>query len=194
VEAGIAHAARVFAVRQRHQERLRLGERLGAGLAALSPAFLLNRLSESFAGTSMVEHDRFLEGARRYRLELLGWLERRHAFRSWRWFTDDPPGRLQPWPGYLGLTPEEVEAGRVDLLFSRLSEPEVGARVRRDREAAERDPSRRLPLDGMPVFSHRGPGVLDSLRSGAAEAWGLLILNVAAALAAWTRFRRCELG
>jgi len=193
-KAGVRHAAGVFAVRQRYEERLRFGERLGAGLAALSPAFLLNRLSESFAGTSIAEHDRFLDVTRRYRLKLLGWLERRQAFQSWRWFTDDRPGGLQPWPRYLGLAPEEVEADRVHLLFSRLSEPGVGARVRRDREAAEKDLSRRLPLGDMPVFSYRGPGFLASLRRGAAEAGTLLILNVAAALAAWARFQRYELG
>ena len=194
VDAGVRHAAEVFAVRQGYEERLRFGERLGAGLAALSPAFLLNRLSESLAGTSMAEHDRFLDASRRYRVELLGWLEREGALRSWRWFTDDPPERLQPWPHYLGLAPEEVAAERVHLLFSRLSEPAIGARVRRDREAAEKDPSRRLSLDGMPRFSYRSSGVLAAVRRAAPETGALLILNGAAALMAWARFRRYEPG
>jgi ABC-2 family transporter protein/Domain of unknown function (DUF3526) len=194
VKAGRRHAEQVFALRRRYEERLRLGERLGAGLAALSPAFLLNRLSESFAGTSMAEHDRFLGACQQYRLELLGWMERENAFRSWRWFTDDSPERLQPWPQYLGLVPEEVPADRVHLLFSRLSEPAIGARVRRDREAAEKDLSRRISLDGMPRFSYRGPGALVSLRRAAPEAGALLLLNAVAALAAWARFQRYELG
>jgi hypothetical protein len=194
VQAGRRHAEQVFVLRWGYEERLRFGERLGAGLAALSPAFLLNRLSESFAGTSMAEHDRFLEACRRYRLELLGWLEREGAFRSWRWFTDDSPERLQPWPRYLGLAPEEVPADRVHLLFSRLSEPAIGTRVRRDREAAEEDLSRRISLDGMPRFSYRGPGALASLRRAAPEGGALLFLNAVAALAAWARFQRYEPG
>jgi ABC-2 family transporter protein len=193
-ETGARHAAAVFALRQRYEERLRTGERLGAALAALSPAFLLDRLSESFAGTSIAEHDRFLAACRRYRIELLAYMERKGALRSWRWFTDDPPDRLHPWPLYLGLSPEEVAPDQVSRLFSRLSEPEVEARVRRNREAMEGDPSRRLRLDDMPRFSYRGPGFLGSLRHGAAEAGALLILNAIAAAAVWARFRRYELG
>ena len=192
--AGERHASAVFALRQRYQERLRTGERLGAALAALSPAFLLDRLSESFAGTSVAEYDRFLAASRRYRTELLAYVDHKGAFRSWLWFTDDPPGRLHPWPLYLGLSPEEVAQDQVSRLFSRLSEPEVEARIRRDREATERDPSRRLRLDDMPRFAYSGPGFLGSLRHGAAEAGALLILNAIAAVAVWARFRRYELG
>jgi ABC-2 family transporter protein len=193
-ESGARHAAAVFALRQRYEERLRAGERLGAALAALSPAFLLDRLSESFAGTSRAEHDRFLAACRRYRTELLAYVDRKDAFRSWRWFTDDRPGRLHPWPLYLGLSPDEVAPEQVSRLFSRLSEPAVEARVRRDREAMESDPSRRLRLDDMPRFSYQGADFLSSLRHGAAEAGALLILNAIAAVAVWARFRRYEVG
>ncbi len=193
-ETGVHHAAAVFALRQRYEERLRTGERLGAALSALSPAFLLDRLSESFAGTSVTEYDRFLAACRRYRTELLAYVDHKGAFRSWHWFTDDSPGRLHPWPLYLGLTPDEVAPEEVSRLFSRLSEPAVEARIRRDREAMESDPSRHLRLDDMPRFSYSGPGFLSSLRDGAAEAGALLILNAIAAVAVWARFRRYELG
>ena len=193
-ETGIRHAAAVFELRQRYEERLRAGERLGTALAALSPAFLLDRLSESFAGTSIAEHDRFLSACQRYRIALLSYMERKGAFRSWRWFTDDPPGRLQPWPRYLGLSPEEVAPDQVSRLFSRLSEPQVEARVRRDREAIQNDPSRLLRLEDMPRFSYRGPDFFHSLRHGAAAAGALLILNGIAAAAVWAGFRRYELS
>ena len=193
-EAGRRYAARLFAAQERYEERLRTGERLGTALAAISPAFLLDRLSEAFAGTSIAEHDRFLEACRRYRTSVLDYLERKGAFRSWRWFTDDPPERLLPWPRYLGLRPEEVDPARARSLFSRLDEPEIAARVRRDQEAIERDPSRRLHLDDMPRFTYHGPTFLSALRLGAAEAGALLILNFFAAAAAWARFRRYDLG
>ncbi|HEX9943023.1 MAG TPA: ABC transporter permease subunit [Thermoanaerobaculia bacterium] len=194
VAAGVRHAARIFELRQRYEEGLRASERLGEALARLSPAFLLDRLSESFTGTSIDEYDRFLEACRRYRLALLGYFDRKGALRSWRWFTDDLPGRLLPWPGYLGLNPEEVNPDRARLLFSRLSEPEIEAQVRRNQEAIERDPSRRLRLDEMPRFSYRGPDFLASLHRSAAEGGTLLILNALAAAAAWVRFRRYESG
>jgi ABC-2 type transport system permease protein len=193
-EIGRRYAVRLFAAQEQYEERLRTGERLGATLAALSPAFLLDRLSESFAGTSVAEHDRFLKACRRYRLSLLEYLERKGAFHSWRWFTDDPPERLLPWPHYLGLQPEEVDPARARPLFSRLSEPRIAAQVRQDQEAIERDPSRRLHLEDMPRFTYRGPSFLVALRLGAAEAGALLILNVLAVVVAWARFRRYDLG
>jgi ABC-type transport system involved in multi-copper enzyme maturation permease subunit len=191
---GARYAAQAFALRQRYEERLRQGERLGTALASLSPAFLLGRLSEAFAGTSIAEHDRFLAACRRYRSDLLAYLERQGAWRSWRWFTDDPPGGLHPWPLYLGLSPEEVRPGQVSRLFSRLSEPAVEARIRQDREAIQNDPSRRLSLAGMPRFSYRGPSFLSAFHQGAAYAGALLILAAFAAAAVWARFQRYDLG
>ena len=191
---GARYAERAFALRQRYEARLREGERLGTALASLSPAFLLNRLSEAFAGTSIAEHDRFLAACQGYRSDLLAYMRRQGAWRSWRWFTDDPPGGLHPWPRYLGLSPEEVKPDEVSRLFSRLSEPDLEARVRRDREAIQNDPSRRLSLDGMPRFSYRGADFSGALRHGAGVASALLILNVLAAAAVWTRFRRYDLG
>jgi hypothetical protein len=160
----------------------------------ISPAFLLDLLSESFSGASVAEYDRFLADCRRYRLALLAYMERKGAFRSWRWFTDDPPDRLHPWPSYLGLSPDEVSAEQVAPLFSRLSEPEVAARVRQDREAIQQDPSRRLPLDDMPRFTYHGPDLPSAFRHGAAAAGALLAFNILAAAAVWSRFRQYDLG
>jgi len=191
--AGARYAAAVFDLRQRYEKRLRAGERLGTALAMLSPAFLLDRLSESFAGTSIAEHDRFLSACRQYRTALLAYIEGKGAFRSWRWFTDDPPDQLHPWPLYLGLAPEEVAPEQVSRIFNRLSEPEIEARIRRDQEAMQNAPSRRLDLEDMPRFSYRGPDFLSALRHGVAEAGALLILNVIVAAAVWARFRHYEL-
>lgn len=191
---GARYAAAVFELRQQYEERLRAGERLGTALSALSPSFLLDRLSESFAGTSVAEHDRFLSACRQYRVSLLAYMESKGAFRSWRWFTDDPPGQLHPWPFYLGLAPGEVAPEQVSRLFNRLSEPGVEARVRKDREAMQNDPSRLLHLEDMPRFSYRGPDFLSSLRHGAVAAGALLLLNAIAAVAIGIRFRRYELG
>ncbi|HYO12910.1 MAG TPA: ABC transporter permease subunit [Thermoanaerobaculia bacterium] len=194
VESGIRQAARIFEAQQRYEDRLRSGERLGARLAAISPAFLLDHLSESFSGTSIDEYDRFLEACRRYRLALRDDLERKGAFQTWRWFTDDPPEGSLPWPRYLGLAPEEVDPAGVRPLFSRLSEPGIQARIRRDREAAETDPSRRLRLDDLPRFSYQRANFLAALRRGAPEAGALLTLNALVAAAAWVRFRRYDIG
>ncbi|MFL6260737.1 MAG: ABC transporter permease subunit [Thermoanaerobaculia bacterium] len=192
--SGLRYAGEVFALHRRYEARLREGERLGTALAALSPAFLLDRLSESFAGVSAADHDRFLAACRRYRLDFLAWLERRGALGSWRWFSDDPPGRLLPWPLYLGRSPEEVDPAEVSRLFNQLNEPAMQDRVRRDQESVGRDPSRRLRLEDMPRFSYHPPGFAGALSRGALEAAALLLLNAAAATAVWVRFRRLELA
>lgn len=194
VASGLLHARQLYRIQERYVERLRAGERLGALLAAPSPAALLERLSQSFSGTSVEAHDSFLAACRDYRLTLLDYLERKGAARSWRWFTDDPPSGLTPWPRYLGLEPGEVDEARARLLFSRLSEPATEGRVRRDREAVAADPSRLLRLDDMPRFVFHGPGVLTTLRWSATEAFSLLGLNTLAAAAVWHRFQREELG
>jgi ABC-type transport system involved in multi-copper enzyme maturation permease subunit len=191
---GIEYAAQVFAVRERYEARLKAQERLAAALAALSPAALLDRLSAAFSGTSVAEYDRFLAASQRYRLALLAYLAEKDAFRSWRWFTDDPPGELQPWPRYFGLTPEQVAPDQASRLFSRLSEPAIAAQVRRDRAAVARDPTRRLALDDLPPFTYPGPRLLGALRHGAAAAIALLLLDALAAAAVWARWRRYELG
>jgi ABC-2 type transport system permease protein len=191
-ESGLRYAGEVFALRRRYEERLREGERLGNALASLSPAFLLDRLSEAFAGVSVAEHDRFLAACRGYRRDLIAWLQRRGAFGSWRWFSDDPPDHLLPWPRYLGLSPEEVDPAQIGELSSQLNDPAMQVRMRQDQERLARDPSRHLPLADMPRFSYRGPGFAGALAQGAPEAAALLLLHAAAAAAVWARFRRQE--
>ncbi|HSF43391.1 MAG TPA: ABC transporter permease subunit [Thermoanaerobaculia bacterium] len=190
VAEGIRHADEVFAVQQQIQARQRRSERLAAGVASLSPAALLDGLSESLAGTSLAEHEQFLAACRRYRLELIRYLDGKNAFTSWRWFTDDRPERLTPWPRFLGLAPEDVNETNAESLFSRFDDPQVAARIRRDLEARDLDPSQRLRLDDLPRFQYPGPRLLASLGDGAFEAFALLALNAAAWSAALSLFRR----
>ncbi len=190
VRSGLRQAEQSYAARRRYEERLRQAERLGLWLTAASPAVLLDRLSESFTGTSFEDHDAFLAESRRYRKALLAFLERHGAFRSWRWFTDDPPDGLHPWPRFLGLRPEEVDAARVHLLFNRLSSGEIQPKLQLQRSAAEADPSRRLDLAGLPRFAYRGPELGDCLRRAAPEGLFLLLLVSVTSAAAWSRFAR----
>jgi ABC-type transport system involved in multi-copper enzyme maturation permease subunit len=190
VETGIRSAEQLTAIDQRYDRRLREGERLGAILSAASPSFLLDRIAQSFAGTSVTEQDRFLASCRAFRRTFLGYLERRKAFDSWRWFTDDPPDQLHPWPEFLGLRLDQVSAANVSGLFRRLTEPAVEARVQKSRQAAEQDASRRLRLEDMPRFSYAGPRFGAALGSVALEIGVLLALNALAVAAAWLGFRR----
>jgi ABC-type transport system involved in multi-copper enzyme maturation permease subunit len=190
VAVGRRYAEAVFAEQQRSAARLRAAEHLARALAMASPASLLDEASEELAGTSTADYDRFLAACRSYRLDMIRYLEGKNAFASWRWFTDDSPGRLQPWTRFLGLAPEEVKPGEVRRIFERFGDPETGSRLRREQDLAERDPARRLHIDDMPRFTNPDASPLDHLRRAAPDALGLLFLNGLACTAVVTRFRR----
>jgi len=192
VGSGMREAERLYAVRSAYEKRLRRSERLGVGLAAVSPAFLLDRLSESFSGTSHEDYDDFLRDCRQHRIALIAFLHRRDAFRSWRWFTDDPPERLHPWPRFLGLHPEEVAAADVRDLFNRLSTAEVRRKVQVQKDAIESDPSRRLDLSDLPRLPYRDPGLFECARRALPEGIALLLLSALTAMAVWSQFARYE--
>lgn len=190
VATGIRYAETAFAERQRLEEKLRAGERLAAVLSLVSPASLLEGLSEKLAGTSTGDYDRFLTACRSYRLAFADYLRSRNVFSSWRWFTDDPPDRLYPWPRFFGLSPEEVEPGEVRQLFQRFGEPAVASRLWREQSQFEKDPARRLRIQDMPRFESPEAGLLEYLRRGAPEALGLLTFNAVAGAVVAARFRR----
>lgn len=194
IATGMRYAETVFAERQRFEERLRTAERLATAFAMVSPAALLDGLSQELAGTSTGEHDRFLAACQSYRLIMIRYLGTKNAFGSWRWFTDDSPERLYPWPRFLGLSPEDIEPGEARRLFDRFSDPEVANRVRRQQARLEKDPVRWLRIDDMPRFAEPEAGVLEYLRRGAPEALGLLIFNGLAWVAVAARFQRWSPG
>jgi hypothetical protein len=194
VTTGMRYAEIIFVERQRSEERLRRAEWLHTAAAMISPAALLDDLSEELAGTSTGEYDRFLTACRSYRLALIRYLERKNAFDSWRWFTDDSPERLQPWPRFLGLSPNEVEPGEARQLFDRFSDPEVASRVRVEQIRFERDPARRLPIDDLPRFVVQRASFLACSRRGAPEALGLFVLNGLAWMGVAACFRRWTPG
>lgn len=192
--SGIEHAERLFAVERRYEAKLLQGERLGQALAFVSPAFLLDRLSESLAGTSLADYDAFLAACRAYRRALIDDFGRRDALGSWRWFTDDDPDRLYPWPRFLGLAVEEVEPAQVRTLFNRLSSTEVQPLVESHRGAVETDRSRRLDPAGLPRLVLTAPDLGACLRRAAVEGSALLALLILLTAAVGYRFARYEVG
>jgi len=186
---GIRYAEAVFAERERAEERRDIPGQVAAVLAAVSPAVLLETVSAELAGTSITDYDRFLAACRSYRLAVIRYLGRKNAFASWRWFTDDAPYRLQPWPRFLGLSPDAVSPLEVRRLFERFGDPEIGGRLRRAQDLAEKDPARRLEIEDMPRFASPSAGLLERLRRGAPAALALFLLNGAVAFAVLVRFR-----
>lgn len=185
IEIGMQYAERIFEVRRRSDRELRSAGRAAELLASLSPAFLLERLTESLAATSLADHEDFLAACRDYRRELIAFLERRQAFRSWRWFTDDPP-ETRPWTTLLGFQPEDVDPAEVVELAGRFRDPEIQA------ELAAHQPAR-LDLEDMPTFRWQDPDLARATRRVAGDVLLFLAFHALLAAAILMRFRRYEL-
>jgi ABC-2 type transport system permease protein len=186
-----AEARRTAAYHREVETLWKARERWAHAIASLSPAFLLGKVSESLAGTSVDDFARFLAAGRAYRETLSHYLEAKGALLSWRWLTDDPPENLRPWTTLVDLRPEEVDEERSKALRSR---QEVQDLIDAARQEADADRSRRLDLEDLPPFSYAPVDGREALRRVAPEAALLLLWNAAAAGFAWFRFRRFEIG
>lgn len=192
-DVGLRYAERMDQEWRDAESRSRVRERLGALVSGVSPAFLLERVSESLAGTSIEEHHRFLAACRAYREDLLSHFRSQDVFGSWRWFTDDEPSSLHPWPRFLGLEPDELD-DKADIrsLLTRLNQPAEEERIAQRRRELESLPSRRLALDDLPAFVYESPGVVERLRRIGVEIASAGLLAVLLAALAWSEFHRRE--
>lgn len=151
------YADRIFEVRWRYRQERSRAERRAQLILWFSPAFLVERVAESLAGTSSGDYEEHMAASRKYREEWLRYLEDKQAFSSWRWFTDDPPSTI-PWTSLLeqqGLTPEDVDASNAPDLIREFQSAKVQQKIADRRRQYETDPDRLLALDDMPAFEDR---------------------------------------
>ena len=173
------YAERVFELRQDRVRGVRQAELVATIVTSLSPAFLLERITTSFANTSIEETEAFFAACRGYRRELIEFLRRKEAFRSWRWFTDDD--EPSPWTRLLGLAPDEVDEANFDEHFDRFLELDVQPL---QPDPAERAQTPDLDLSGLPRFSFQGTAPVDTGRRVAREV--LLLAGLGGLLAGLT--------
>lgn len=192
IELGRRYAERIFELRHQADRKRRSAGWAAELLASLSPAVLLERLSESFAATSLADQDDFLAACRDYRRALIAYLEEREAFRSWRWFTDDPPA-TRPWTVLFGLEPEEVANDQVGELAELYRSPEIQRRLQAELASLRADPATRLDLGGLPAFRWQGPDLARATRRVALEIGLFLAFHALLTAAVLWRFRRYEL-
>ncbi|MEE8524283.1 MAG: ABC transporter permease subunit [Thermoanaerobaculia bacterium] len=180
------YADRIFEVRWRYRLQQRRAQQRAERLFWLSPAFLMERVAESLAGTSSGDYDEHLAASRAYRTQLIRYLEGREAFSSWRWFTDDPPSPI-PWTSLLGLTPEDVDATNVQGLIERFLSKEIQQIVAEQQDRYDRDPLRLLALDDLPPFEDRHPELPRASRRILPELSLLVLMSLALAAATFGR-------
>ena len=190
---GMAYANEIYKIRRECGAAVENAERTANLLASFSPAFLLERLAESFAATSAADFDRFYEECRAYRETLIEYLREQEIFRSWQWFTDDV--EPYPWTSFLGvadpstLRPEEARA-----LFTQFHTPEIQKQVRLREENYNNNPSRRLNLDDLPELQRRKLGVGEQALRVRGEILGLFLLSCFLTGVVFLDFERYGLG
>ena len=158
----LRYADLVWDVRRRHRSDLSRQATLAHDVSRISPAFMVDMITQKLVGSSLGDHEDFMEAAREYRGEIISYLADRRAFSTRRWFTDDPPDQ-EP----LVLDPSTFDRNKMDM-----------DRAWRMLSAARKDRSRILNLNDMPRFQFYQAGLADSIKRSSTDLVTLACLNV----------------
>jgi ABC-type transport system involved in multi-copper enzyme maturation permease subunit len=141
-----------FATRRYDLEKKYLDSRnekttLTQNLLRISPASLFGNIANSIAMTGRNSHDFFMEQTRRYREQVIAYLEGKGAYSSRRWFTNDQPDApyRQLVEDFEKLTPQEMG----ELIANR---PDLIKKFMGWIREFPNDPKRKLKLSDMPRF------------------------------------------
>jgi len=190
---GILYANRIYDQRRICGAATERAERRANLLATVSPAFLLERLAEAFAATSVADYDAFFEDCRAYRRQLIEYLEGRGAFSSWRWFTDET--KPQPWTSLVGVPdPSAVDPEEVQGLTAKYQRDEVQAKVERLKGIYDRDSTRNLNFDDLPPIDRKMQSLSQSIWRVWPEILGFLLFSAVFLALVLRSFERYELG
>jgi len=181
------------------REYVRYRERQAAearGLSFFSPTAVLRNAAAFASGTSQADYNHFLSLAGQYRNTFIGYLQRKGAFNSWRWFTPDPDDGDRPWTMlYLGKTAEEMIATGEkpeDVLNRWLHDKTAWAGFIKIEQERERSNQHRLTVGDLPAFTYTRLATGHVLVQAAPEIGYLLLLNLILFLVAYVRFVRYD--
>ena len=158
----LRYADLIWDVRRAYLHNLSRQAAIAGAVSKLSPAVMLDRVTQNLAGSSLRDHEDFMESAREYRGEIVSYIEGRQGFSTRRWFTDDPPDQ-EP----LVTDPASFDRNNMDM-----------ERAWRMLDAAREDHSRALNLNDMPRFRHEPARLAESLARSSSEWIALVALNV----------------
>ncbi len=150
----------------------------------LSPASVFAHAANAVAGTDINGYKHFLEETRRYRQELLSYIDGKGGFITKRWFTDDYPGG--PLEDLLKMF-ETMTAGQ-QLLYFQTHNEELMAMLPDIIESVENDPRRKLDLSDMPRFKMRPLSLYDSVSAASLDILILVIFAAACLVLSYIRF------
>jgi hypothetical protein len=181
------------------REYIRYRERQAAearGLSFFSPTAVFRNAAAFASGTSQADYNHFLSLAGQYRNTFIGYLQRKGAFNSWRWFTVDPDDGDRPWTMlYLGKTAEEMIAtgeNPQDVLNRWLHDKTAWAGFIKIEQDRDRSNQHRLAVGDLPAFTYSRLATGQVLVQAAPEIGYLLLSSLILFLVAYVRFVRYD--
>ena len=168
----IEYSERIHAVESDYQKRLEEQNSLAGTLARFSPAWSYYHAASAIAGTDAESYLTFLDGARRYRTQLVEYVKGKDGLYSYRYFTRLEPSR---WKTNAELDLLKSQPGRLDQEIGRGWETVTP-----------------LQLSDLPPFHPAGASVADSVVKAVPDVLILVFLNLAFFLAAHVSFLKTD--
>jgi hypothetical protein len=156
------YADLIWDIKREHLHKLYRQARLARDISLISPAVMIDMVSQNMVGSSLTDYEDFMEATREYRGEIISYVDERRGFSSRLWFTDDPPDQ-EP----LVLDPMTFDRNNMDMerAWSMLA-------------AAREDESRIINLSDMPRFRYYPTSLTESLKRSSGKIITLMSLNV----------------
>ena len=180
----IEYAEKEWRIEEARLGRLSRQMKLAKVLSSISPVTPFSSATAALAGTDIQSMDRFMEAARRYRRQFIGYLRSKDAFNSYRFFSDDTEEDRR-WAEEFW---RKLYNGEIKLPLSADIRQAIMERHERDLK----DPSKKLRLDDMPVFVFRPEGTASRLERALLDLGILILFNLAFFLGAFASFLRYD--
>ena len=176
------YAEKVWRVEEYRLNKLTRQTKLANALSSLSPVTSLSAATAALAGTDIQSLDGFIDAARKYRQQIIEYLKSKNAFNSYRFFSDDSENDRRWAEEFWG------KLYRGEIKFN----ADIVQAILERHEKDLKDPSKKLRLDDMPVFTFRPEGTASRLERALPDLGILLLFNVAFFLGAFVSFLRYD--
>jgi ABC-type transport system involved in multi-copper enzyme maturation permease subunit len=184
-----AHRAEVWRQYIRYREHQAA---IARGLSFLSPSAVFQNAMSFASGTSQADYSHFISLATQYRNTFLDYLQRKGAFTSRRWFTQDPVDEDRSWTTVmLGKTADEFTASGAnpgDVGNKMIRDQATWAKLEEIINTWWKSADRFLPLGDLPAFTYTRLATGAALVRAGPEIAYLLGLNLILFLVAFMRF------
>jgi ABC-type transport system involved in multi-copper enzyme maturation permease subunit len=155
-----------------------------SNLQRISPASVFSCAANAVTGMGISGYKHFIAETRRYRQELLSYIDGKGGFTTKRYFTDDYPGG--PVDDLLAMF--EKMTAMEQLVYFQTHQQELMALLPDIIENVENDPRRKLDLSDMPRFRSQPIELQESLTAASLDILLLVVFTAACLVLSYVRF------